>query len=1201
MKFIKQLLVLGLFFTVQFLPGAAMSDEPVELMGNASQWKKIPGMEILDAHGNLDILIQGNSHQARWIDLPDGTVLLRLKMTMQCFDVVPDKQSWQNARLGMSFHDSTGKRVGKWPNIFWGSGNTKQMTCLRDFPVPETATRLLLTPANYGISGRVEFRGVSLLAYTKSALQAEKKVREWRNPDFSHGLSDWNLFRTQKNLSIETNTLIYTPTTQERSRIGQRRVLAAGKDYFLLAEISAKSSACLKATSTSVRYSRPLIRENILNVSPGRHRYILPLEALPFTISKPGDLAIEITSNGRLQIHKLELKACDFTRKELPFSKNWNVFVAVNEKPLITDRIPEFIRNEKGEKISARKMILPVGLREKGRTVDFKWIMRKTPDARGVAVMYNEFESPEDAEVLFGCSADWYYQIYLNGILVCDRMSDGNRIQDYTPNANRLYLPVRKGRNLFVAVIRRGSRGWKFNWGVPLEPKAPLIFQENQVFRKVDLSDLEVRKGSALDLSFLNADNAPAGKSGRLKVNSDGSAGFERTSTPFRFQGYTSDLQKPYWTVRDRKTFNENARRLAEAMNRQGYNLFRMHGIDLWVMEGARKDLEPSTEFFDRWDRLLYEMKLRGIYTQYVVFSFNLYSGENGWKTHFPLRNIHRLMLYCGREWERERFRRGAELMLNHRNPYTGLRWKDDPAIVLVEFYNEQSSGFLLQDLKNDPEACAYFLNCWKKWVRTYLKDQSRSAHVQEKTRQEGLNSPPDPRRLETGEWRNIFALFRQDLQKTCHEWCAGVLRDAGYRGLFTNTGTPLVNWQTVPVCDSHTYYNHPTQWENKGSRVRATSNVAEEAPSIRGTTARRLAGRPYFIGEYNFCFWNPYQRELPLAFNAYAAFQGYSSLAIHDQAVALGSGQNSRLTCFHAGISPIQRAGEFLSVLFFRRRDVKESPHRVQLQIGRNFLHHPVAMGKAVSGEQSRLALLTGFSLAFPDTPKYPDLPPIPKPDCILSPDGASEIYEEGWFSTDIESAKRQDVLKRLVETLRKKGILSRENPTDPDAGIFQTDTGEITLRSKESLIKVVTPRSEAVSLRGGAKPERLHALTIQSVSTDALVGLAAVDTAVLPDSKRMVLVFATENVNTSMILEGDRETLIEPGHAPILLRTGTLSIRFRNSNKSLKLYALRLNGTRSEELPLSKKDGEWSAEIDTAKLAGGPTVFFEIVQEKP
>ena len=41
MKFIKQLLVLGLFFTVQFLLGAAMSDEPVELMGNASQWEKI--------------------------------------------------------------------------------------------------------------------------------------------------------------------------------------------------------------------------------------------------------------------------------------------------------------------------------------------------------------------------------------------------------------------------------------------------------------------------------------------------------------------------------------------------------------------------------------------------------------------------------------------------------------------------------------------------------------------------------------------------------------------------------------------------------------------------------------------------------------------------------------------------------------------------------------------------------------------------------------------------------------------------------------------------------------------------------------------------------------------------------------------------------------------------------------------------------
>ncbi len=1182
------------------LAACAATAAPVKLPIRASLWKKIPGMEFRDNNETTDILIRGSACQTKRIDLPPGTVLLRLQMSMQCFEVVPGKESWQNARMAMSFHDRTGKRVGKWPDVFQGRGNTGKQVCLRDFPVPEQAAYLLLSPANYGTSGRVEFREVSLLALTESDLKEEKRVQPWKNADFSNGLDGWVISGNRNAFSIENHSLVCTPGTPEKYIIGQRQVLEGGKCCNLIADITSDAPADLEVRISSIRYSRPLVMRNPLAIAKGRHRYVLTLEALPYTAARPGDLELEVKAKDRIVFHKLQLLPCDYTRKVLPFSKNWTVFPGIGEEPPAADRIPQQLRDSKGEGILPRKMILPVGLQEKGRTVDFKWIMRNTPGSGGTAVMYNEFVSEEETIVNFGCSADWYYKLWLNGIPVCDRLKDGNRIQDFTPNANRVYLPVKKGRNLFVALIRCGSNGWKFNWGVPLAPKPPLFFKADDEFKKVDLSDLEVKAGTALDLSFLNANEAPAGKFGRLKVNPDGSAGFEKSSAPFRLQGFTSDLQRLWWTVKDRKTFDENAGRLAEAMRRQGYNFFRMHGIDLWVMEEAEKDLAPTAEYFDRWDRILYEMKKRGIYTQYVIFSFNLYAGKNGWQTHFPRRFSHKLMLYCGRKWERERFRRGAELMLNHRNPYTGLRWKDDPAIVLVEFYNEQSSGFLLHEVKKDPEAYAFFLNCWKEWLKKFL-NSSESAGISEETRKKGVASPPDPLRLESQEWKTIFALFRQHLQKTCHEWCAQVLRDIGYRGLFSNAGTPAVNWQTVPVCDSHTYYNHPTKWEAKGSIVKNTSAAAEEAPSIRGVTARRLAGRPFFIGEYNFCYWNPNQRELPLAFNAYAAFQGCSSLAIHDQAVWLGGARNSRLSCFHAGVSPVQRAGEFLSVLFFRRGDVKESPHRVQLRINRNFQRHPVALGKAVSGEQSRVALLAGFALTFPDMPKYPGLPPIPGADWIMTPDGASEIYEEGWFTTVIDSAGRSGLLDRIVRELRRKGILSRQNLTDPSAGIFQTDTGEITLRSRESLIKVVTKRSEAVALRAGAKPERLNAMTVNSVSRDALVGLASVDAlSPLADARRMVLVFATENVNTGMILEGDRETMIEAGHAPILLRTAELSIRFRNSNDSLRMYALKLNGTRTEELPLKKEHGEWTAQINTAKLSGGPAVFFEITAEK-
>ena len=33
---------------------------------------------------------------------------------------------------------------------------------------------------------------------------------------------------------------------------------------------------------------------------------------------------------------------------------------------------------------------------------------------------------------------------------------------------------------------------------------------------------------------------------------------------------------------------------------------------------------------------------------------------------------------------------------------------------------------------------------------------------------------------------------------------------------------------------------------------------------------------------------------------------------------------------------------------------------------------------------------------------------------------------------------------------------------------------------------------------------------------------------------------------------------------------------------------------------LPLKKEHGEWTAQINTAKLSGGPAVFFEITAEK-
>ena len=227
---------------------------------------------------------------------------------------------------------------------------------------------------------------------------------------------------------------------------------------------------------------------------------------------------------------------------------------------------------------------------------------------------------------------------------------------------------------------------------------------------------------------------------------------------------------------------------------------------------------------------------------------------------------------------------------------------------------------------------------------------------------------------------------------------------------------------------------------------------------------------------------------------------------------------------------------------------------------------------------EQSKLALISGFGLAFPWAPTPEGITPGRKPDLAVLPTGAADVETHGWYT---------------------RGILPKENLTDPDRGIFQTDTGEITMRQQEKLVKVVTPRTEAVTMLAG-RSEPLGALEVKNSTADACIGATSIDGKPLAESDRIVLVYSTEMVNSGMILSGSRASLIKFGIAPALMRTGTLELSLRNAGSGMVLYALAVDGTRVERLPLDPAvDGRLSIRIDTSKLAKGPTPFFELVRE--
>lgn len=96
------------------------------------------------------------------------------------------------------------------------------------------------------------------------------------------------------------------------------------------------------------------------------------------------------------------------------------------------------------------------------------------------------------------------------------------------------------------------------------------------------------------------------------------------------------------------------------------------------------------------------------------------------------------------------------------------------------------------------------------------------------------------------------------------------------------------------------------------------------------------------------------------------------------------------------------------------------------------------------------------------------------------------------------------------------------------------------------------------------------------------------------------MVIVYATEVVNSGMELGAGRARLVKPGSGPGLLRTGEFTLSIRNRNRGTwKFYALSLAGERKEALPVEERNGALFLSVDTAKLRSANTPFFELVLE--
>lgn len=219
------------------------------------------------------------------------------------------------------------------------------------------------------------------------------------------------------------------------------------------------------------------------------------------------------------------------------------------------------------------------------------------------------------------------------------------------------------------------------------------------------------------------------------------------------------------------------------------------------------------------------------------------------------------------------------------------------------------------------------------------------------------------------------------------------------------------------------------------------------------------------------------------------------------------------------------------------------------------------------------------------------------PQPSLSLEPAFFSRAYGAGVEAVaTANEALRPQLYSRLLALLRKKEILSADNRSRADASLLESDNKQLLLNIPQGTMQVSTPRLEGAVIKQN-KPVTINRLHISECTVPAAVTMISLkESQTLENADRLLLIFATNAVNFGMVTNREGTRLLETGQAPLLIHTGKLSLSLKNRQaQAPTAYALHLNGSRAESIPVRQDSDGLHVELDTARLQYG-TVFFEI-----
>jgi hypothetical protein len=668
----------------------------------------------------------------------------------------------------------------------------------------------------------------------------------------------------------------------------------------------------------------------------------------------------------------------------------------------------------------------------------------------------------------------------------------------------------------------------------------------------------DIMPGSVLDFTSLL--DGPAGKHGRLII-CDGKFVFEnRPETPVRFYGVnlTREANFP-----DKPT----ARRLADKLAACGYNSVRFHHHDTQLtqaMDERATQLDPVE--MDKLDYLFFCLKERGIYLTTDLYvsrkTREVFPALGRPTERWPeFKFLIHLLDEAHQNWEDF-----AGNFLCHVNPYTGLAWKDDPALVTLSCVNEDAIFHCYENASPD--------------VR-HIYDQRFEAWLVGK-------APSDI----SGEHRTAcLHRFLVETQRASFARMRTFLDSLGCRTLVTDQN----HWSIIPMAlmressdfvDDHFYCDHPEDFPLP-SKLHNQSALGDLHAIFSGIFPGRTFGKPYTISEFNWVYPNRFRAESGPLTAAYAALQDWDALYRYDYAstrldATLPSGY------FAVGADPINFLSDRIGMLLFMRGDVKASSLAVPIALSSAHLEQEIPVNK-YPGQLWKLGFFgkIGNVVERAGRLKLPADAAV----CLRLKDNLT--LADGSKGVDFVATDNDEHVLAVL----KKTRAFQNAQCDFNGGLIRSTTGEVELDEKGRTFKVVTGRSEVFACAGQGRQAGAVA-AVSNHGDPAVVFVGSVDGRELTDSTRILVMHLTDALHEdTKFTEGVVEAW---GSGRLLVRDGVVDITLTltGDTSGIKIWALDMAGNRNAQLEANLlTSGVIGFKLDTTRF-GSACMLYEIVR---